>query len=249
MDVTIETYRSSVAEQERAEDLFQLLPRGRSTILEIGARDGFHTRKLTEIFDTVTALDLRKPKFEFPRVTPIEGDVTQLSFPDRTFDCVLCAEVLEHVPNIERAAREIARVARHEVLIGVPYKQDTRVGRLTCTYCGGVNPPYGHVNTFDEWRLKKLFCDLETIEIHFVGTNRDQTNPFSTLLLDFAGNPWGTYGQDERCLHCEAVMKPPNFRSLPQKIATRLAHILNCFQEPFIKAKGNWIHQLFQRTG
>ena len=161
MDGNLEKYRSSSAEQLRAEDLFELLPRDRNTILEIGARDGYHTRKLTEIFDAVTAVDLKKPRFEIPRVTPVEGDVTNLSFPDRSFDCVLCAEVLEHIPDVERAAREIARVARHEVLIGVPYKQDRRVGRLTCTSCGRINPPFGHVNTFDEQSVKNLFWDFE----------------------------------------------------------------------------------------
>ena len=247
MDGNLDTYRSSFAEQLRADDILQLLPRDRKSILEIGARDGYHTRKLTEIFDTVTALDLRKPRIDIPRVTAVEGDVTNLSFPDRFFDCVLCAEVLEHIPDVERAASEIARVARYEVLIGVPYKQDIRVGRLTCTSCGKINPPFGHVNTFDEHSLKELFRDFEANALHFVGVSREQTNVLSTLLLDLAGNPWGTYGQDEKCIRCGAVMQAPGLRSLPQKVATRLAHILNRFQNPFVKAQANWIHLLFRR--
>ena len=245
--MVIETYRSSTSEQQRTADLFQLLPRGRSTILEIGARDGYHTRKLAETFAAVTALDLTKPPFDIPRVTPVEGDVTHLSFPDRSFDCVLCAEVLEHVPDVERAAKEIARVARHEVVVGVPYKQDTRVGRLTCSSCGKISPPFGHVNTFDVDRLRELFQELETAAIHFVGSNRERTNAVSTLLMDFAGNPWGTYEQDEGCVHCGAVLQPPASRSLSQKLAGRLAHILNGLQQPFVRATGNWIHLLFRR--
>src|SRR5262249_20346926 len=158
---------------------------------EIGSRDGYHTRKLTDVFQQVTALDLSKPPFDIPRVTPVQGDVTCLDFPDRFFDCVLCAEVLEHVPAVEQAAREIARVARHEVLIGVPYKQDTRVGRLSCSSCGKSNPPFGHVNTFDEHRLQELFQGLDPVTTHWVGTNRERTNAISTRLLDYAGNPWG----------------------------------------------------------
>ena len=243
----IETSRSSVLEQQRAEDLLQLLPRGRNTILEIGARDGYHTRRLTEIFGAVTALDIRKPEFEIPQVTRVQGDITQLSFPDRCFDCVLCAEVLEHVRDVERAAHEIARVARYDVLIGVPYRQDTRVGRLTCTSCGEINPPFGHVNTFDESRLFRLFNGMEATAIHFVGRNRERTNSISTFLMDFAGNPWGTYGQDEVCTYCSAVLRPPLSRSTSQKLATRLAHMLNCLQQPFVKGKGTWIHLRFHR--
>jgi len=245
--LNFETYRNSPTEQLRTADLLDLLPRGRSTILEIGPRDGYHTRQLTEIFEAVTAIDLNKPAFDIPRVIPLAGNVTQLAFPDRSFDCVLCAEVLEHVPNVAKAALEIARVAKHEVLIGVPYRQDIRVARLTCSSCGKVNPAFGHVNTFDEYRLQALFPDFETVAIHWVGSRAMRTNAISTFLMDLAGNPWGTYGQEEGCNHCGAMMQPPASRSLPQRIAGKLAHVLNCLQRPFVKATANWIHLLFRR--
>src|SRR5689334_22203261 len=152
----LQVYRSSQSEVLRANDLFRLLPRGMRSVLEIGARDGHHTRRLAESFESVTALDLEKPSFRIPGVTNVKGDVTALEFPDDSFDCVLCAEVLEHVPAVDRAAREISRVARHEAVIGVPYRQDLRLGRVTCRNCGSVNPPYGHVNSFDECRLASL---------------------------------------------------------------------------------------------
>ena len=190
--INSQTYRNSPTERVRTAELLDLLPRGRSTVLEIGARDGYHTRLLTQMFDAVTTIDLSKPLFDIPRVTPLKGNVTQLSFPDRSFDCVLCSEVLEHVHDVEKAAREIARVAKYEVLIGVPYMQDLRMARLTCSECGMVNPPFGHVNTFDADRLTQLFPEFSAEAVHWVGTNKTRTNLISTFLMDFAGNPWGT---------------------------------------------------------
>ena len=38
--------------------------------------------------------------------------------------------------------------------------------------------------------------------------------PLSTLLLDLAGNPFGTYDQEEPCIHCGAKLKPPPRRSI-----------------------------------
>lgn len=126
-------------------------------MLEIGARDGYLSRRLAEHFTEITALDLEKPEWEFPGVTPVAGDVTGLQFPDDAFDCALCTEVLEPISALEQACRELVRLTRHEILIGMPFRQDTRVGRTTCRQCGKVNPPWAHVNTFDEQKLRRLF--------------------------------------------------------------------------------------------
>jgi SAM-dependent methyltransferase len=40
------------------------------------------------------------------------GDATRLPFPDGTFDRIIAAEVLEHIPDDEAAIRELARVLR-----------------------------------------------------------------------------------------------------------------------------------------
>ena len=70
--------------------------------------------KLAERFDRVVALDLAKPEIDHPAIEPVEGNVTCLPFDDNQFDAVLCAEVLEHIPEhlLAKACSEIARVAR-----------------------------------------------------------------------------------------------------------------------------------------
>src|ERR1700681_778186 len=114
-------YRNSPAEIARARDLMDIVPKNLSTVLDIGARDGHFSHLLTEHFESVTALDLTMPQFHFDRVLPVQGDATKLQFPDNYFDVVFCAEVLEHIPALDEACSEIARVARHAVVIGVPY--------------------------------------------------------------------------------------------------------------------------------
>ncbi len=44
--------------------------------------------------------------------TAVRGDLLSLPFPDDTFDKVIAAEVLEHIPADERAIAEIARVLK-----------------------------------------------------------------------------------------------------------------------------------------
>ncbi len=240
-------YHESESERARTGDLLRVLPRGRRSVLDIGARDGYYSRLLTEHFTEVTALDLQKPGFEIPGVVTVAGDVTKLDFPDASFDCVFCTEVLEHVPDIEKACQEIIRVARHEIIVGVPFKQDIRVDRTTCRSCGKNNPPWGHVNSFDEDRLFRLFSGLRVVSKSLVGSTSEATNFLSAFLMDVAGNPWGTYDQDERCIHCGAKLIPPD-RNLWQRACSAMAVSINRAQTVWTRPHGNWIHLLFSKT-
>jgi SAM-dependent methyltransferase len=239
--------RSTEREKQRTEDLLRILPRGRRSVLDIGARDGHFSKLLTNYFPEVTALDLEKPTVDFPGVKTLAGDVTRLDFPDRAYDCVFCVEVLEHIDALERACDEIKRITKHEIVIGVPYRQDIRMGRTTCRSCRKANPPWGHVNTFTERRLEKLFSGWRMVSKSFVGTNKVSTNPVAMFLMDLGKNPWGTYDQYEACRYCGAELAPPAKRTLPQWTCSKLAACMNIIQGAFARPHGNWIHVVFAK--
>ena len=225
-----------------------MLPKGRKSVLDIGTYDGHFAILMTQYFERVVALDIHAPSFRHPKVASIAGDATALSFADRSFDCVFCTEVLEHIPRPEQACREIARVAKYEILVGTPFRQDLRSGRTTCQACGRTNPPTGHVNTFDERKLTHLFPGYRVAAKSFVGTNREVTNRVSTFLMDCAGNPWGTYDQDEPCGHCGAKLVPPSSkRTWNSRLCSALAVRMNLAQRAFARPHGQWIHLLFTR--
>lgn len=242
-------YRASEAERLRTDDLLALMPAGGQSALDVGARDGHFSRLMAERFSQVTALDLIRPGFTHPGVVCVAGNATALAFPDRHFDMVFCAEVLEHIPSpaLEQACAELARVCRSQLVIGVPFDQDIRVGRTTCGHCGGHNPPWGHVNRFNETRLKRLFPGLRLAQRSLVGRNRERTNALSAWLMDRAGNPYGTYTQEESCLHCDRPVGRPAARSFGQKLLTRAAFVGQRLQRPFVRARANWIHLRFER--
>lgn len=246
-------YRQSDLEQQRTGDLMRAvdaldLRGGRA--LDIGARDGHFSRLLADHVDEVVALDLERPRIEHPRVSCVQGDITGLDFADACFDFILCAEVLEHIPpqQLQSAASELARVCRGYLLVGVPYRQDIRLGRTTCYSCGGKNPPWAHVNSFDRKKLENLFPGCEVESVSFVGEVAERTNFLSAYLLDLAGNPYGTYMQEEACIHCGKALLPPPERTFAQKIFTRLAFLVQRLQRPFVRPHGNWIHILFRKV-
>ncbi|MDP2881172.1 MAG: class I SAM-dependent methyltransferase [Azonexus sp.] len=249
MSSNLTEYRASPAEQKRVADLFTLLPATGVRALDIGARDCYLAKILVERFERVVALDLERPQVEHPAIDPVAGSVTCLPFEDNQFDAVLCAEVLEHIPEhlLATACSEISRVARGQVVIGVPYRQDLRSGRTTCQHCGKSNPPWGHVSSFDEAHLRSLFGALIWEKSSFVGTTVESTNWLSAALLDYAGNPFGTWRQDEACVHCGSAIGSPAARTPVQRIATRLAFVLNSLQARFVEPRGNWIHVLFSK--
>jgi SAM-dependent methyltransferase len=245
----LRAYRENPREVERVSRLFRLLPPRGTSALDVGARDGHLSALLADRFDRVVALDLEAPVVQHSRVQCVAGDATALDYPDNAFHTVICAEVLEHIPEklLPLACREIVRVASHCAVIGVPYRQDLRMGCTTCGNCGATNPPWGHVNSFDEARLVSLMSGLTLVETDFVGRTRSTSNALSARLLAFAGNPYGTYEQEEGCVHCGQPLLGPRARSWVQKVASKVGTWGLGLQEKFTPWRGNWVHMRFEK--
>jgi len=246
----LHAYRTHPRELERIARFFTLLPAHGPNVLDIGARDGHLSVLLAERFDHVVALDLSPPSVDHPRVQALQGDACALPFADNTFHTVVCAEVLEHIPAalLPKACSEIMRVASQCAVIGVPYRQDLRVACTTCYHCGTVNPPWGHVNSFDEQALCRLMKRALPARQDYVGRTREATNRLAAALMNYAGNPYGTYEQDEPCVSCGRLLTPPPARSLPQRVATRLATWALSVQKIFTPWHASWLHARFEKV-
>lgn len=85
------------------------------------------------------------------------ADITQLPFPDASFDLVLAIEVLEHVPDPAAAVRELRRLATSSLVLSVPREPIWRVANLARgKYMGALGNTPGHVNHWSKRRFAEL---------------------------------------------------------------------------------------------
>lgn len=162
--------RHSPTENERIEHLVALAGAGLHSVLDVGAGHGLLLEALAARRGIRgVGIEITQAKVDYARSRGVDlriGDASRLAFADRSFDIAYCCEVLEHLPcgAFEAACAELARVAREQVVLSVPF--DERRHFVACPYCGAsVNPNY-HFRSFDAakmatllpgWRLERSF--------------------------------------------------------------------------------------------
>lgn len=113
--------------------IHEVLEQNPQSILEIGVGNKTVSDYLRKVGIKVTTCD-----FDKDLKPDVVGSVLNLPFNDNSFDLILCAEVLEHLPFSEfsSALKEIKRVTRSKVIISLPHMS------LTHFYIGGKLIPY-----------------------------------------------------------------------------------------------------------
>lgn len=100
---------------------------GVNSILDAGAGEGFTLEFLRtkEIGKTYEGIDFLKTAVDIgskihPKVKLKQASVYELPYKDKSFDLVLCTEVLEHLEEPKKALKELFRVSGRYVLLSVP---------------------------------------------------------------------------------------------------------------------------------
>ena len=135
------------------------------TMLDVGSGRGVFLIPFMKEFPwvQVTSLDLLEKRVlflneladgGFRQLHAQQKDICDQPFPDDSFDVVTMLEVLEHIPEVEKAAAAAVRMARQYVVVTVPSKPDN-------------NPEHIHLLTKD--KLTRMFNEAGCEKLHFDG--------------------------------------------------------------------------------
>ena len=136
-------------------------------LLDVGSGRGVFLLPFMEEFPQVqvTSLDLLDKRVTFlnelaaggyRQLTAHNKNICDQPFPENSFDVVTLLEVLEHIPEVDKAVAAAVKMARNYVVVSVPSKEDD-------------NPEHIHLLTKDI--LTKLFADAGCTKLHFGGVN------------------------------------------------------------------------------
>ena len=137
------------------------------TLLDVGSGRGVFLLPFMAEFPQVqvTSLDLLDKRVTFlnelaaggySQLTAYSKNICAQPFPENSFDVVMLLEVLEHIPEVDRAVAAAVKMARKYVVVSVPSKEDD-------------NPEHIHLLTKDI--LTKLFAEAGCTRLHFGGVN------------------------------------------------------------------------------
>jgi 2-polyprenyl-3-methyl-5-hydroxy-6-metoxy-1,4-benzoquinol methylase len=144
------------------------------SILDVGCGEGVLTEQWADKLGDgrIVGIDLDDPKlraeWDKRRRANLEyraEDATNLSFGDDEFDLAAAIEVLEHVPDPERTVSEMARVAKHWLLVSVPREPLWRALNMARgAYLKDLGNTPGHINHWSKRSFVSMLSRHGTVE-------------------------------------------------------------------------------------
>lgn len=206
-----------------------MIPRDVETVLEIGCGNGRLINQISDKYQTI-GLDISQTALHFVKGGKVAGRCNVLPFLPRSADLVLCADVLEHLPEemLRIAVDELKRVSKRYVMIGVPFKERFEGAYVKCTACAHIFNQFGHLRSFKCSTLDKLFPDLQLVDTEFVGEPRKYLNRFLMFTWQRIGGAyWMNAGRGILCPKCGHKQDSSTRQNVMQKSVSKCCFIAN----------------------
>lgn len=211
----MDRYEGNPNQRLRARMVAAMVPDDVESVLDVGCGNGFITRRINA--KHVVGLDPSSEALAHFEGEKVCAPAEAIPFEDGSFDAIVCCEVLEHLPSqtLAKVVREIQRVSRRAIIIGVPFDQDLRRGQVECAVCGRQYHEDLHCNRFSSSQaVESLFPGWGTqAEAQLGRTRRPRSRLFRMLRYSMLG-PTGTSPM-ARCPACGSGQRVDNYQRRP----------------------------------
>jgi len=233
-------------ELERIEITKGLVPVGVKSVLDVGCGDGRIIESLASSYRTI-GVDYAFSSIVHLKTSGVQGSSAALPFQDKSFDLILCCEVLEHLDErlFLETVNELRRVSRRYILISVPYKENLRRLLTKCSTCEHVFHVWGHCRSFSESKLDAAFAPLQKMSTRFFGKRPPYFSPMILWLNQVLGNRWTEFAPTTMCPQCGNTQFKRTKRN-PVTIVCGAAHLLT---NRLPVTEKNWILKLYTHHG
>ncbi len=150
--------------------------RSDSTVLEVGAGDGFSTRYIRNFLPSTTTLVASEIRLEGieairrqnPTVPTLCQSIYQLAHASNSVDAVVCLEVLEHLEHPERALKELCRVSSGVLILSVPREPIWRALNMArFKYWADLGNTPGHLQHWSSTGFERFvgrYCEIVSVQ-------------------------------------------------------------------------------------
>lgn len=134
------------------------------SVLDVGAGNGAFLKTLEGLRPELQLAGIERSNTAIQRrvcATEIQaGSADDLPLGDQSVDLVTALEVIEHLPYgvYEKSLAELQRVARRQIMVSVPYRENRLLVR--CPYCTCRFNPHYHMRRYDDETMQRLFPDF-----------------------------------------------------------------------------------------
>jgi SAM-dependent methyltransferase len=147
-------------------------PLGAESILDAGCGEGFTINKLigNGIGKRIDGIEYSKEAISFgkklfPKFNIKQGSVYELPYGDKSFDLVICTEVLEHLDDPAKAVKEMLRVTKKYLVLSVPNEPFFMLSNfLRGKNFSRFGNDTGHINHWNPFSLKR-FLEAQGLKI------------------------------------------------------------------------------------
>lgn len=124
---------------ERYNKTIEIIPEDVNSLADVGCGNGIFVNLLAGQRPglDILGIDRSEAALKFVKTSRQLGDINALSLESRSYDCVSCLEVIEHLPvNVyENALNELCRVAKSYVIVSTPFEEILEENYTQCPGC------------------------------------------------------------------------------------------------------------------